>query len=163
MNHAVLMSVSMAFAWLRSGRLYCCSSFFSLRVGKGGVRGAQQLLTSCPHPLQLPPVCRPGRFRVRWPRTPSWFCPRRTAWRCCCATRMRASTSTPMDASPKTWCCSGARCPPPSVRQPISSLLLDPWPLTSISDLSRSSFTLTIYHTPPPFKAALLPFPAFCF
>lgn len=38
MNHAVLMSVSMAIAWLRSGRLYCCSSFFSLRVGKEGLR-----------------------------------------------------------------------------------------------------------------------------
>ena len=36
MNHAVLMSVTMAIAWLTSGRLYCCSSFFSLRVGKGG-------------------------------------------------------------------------------------------------------------------------------
>ena len=43
---------------------------------------------------------------------PSWCSPGRRAWRCCCATRTRASTSTPTGASPKTWCCSGERCPP---------------------------------------------------
>lgn len=50
MNHAALTFVSMVIAWLTSGRLYCCSSFFSLGVGKGRV-GSRQLLTPCPHPL----------------------------------------------------------------------------------------------------------------
>lgn len=61
MNHAVLMPVSMAIAWLRSGRLYCCSSFFSLRVGKEG------RLTAAPNPLTPTPLpcVAPGRFRVR--------------------------------------------------------------------------------------------------
>lgn len=86
----------------------------------------------------------PHRSRVRWPRTPSWSCPRRTAWRCCCATRTRASTSTPMGVSPKTWCCSGARCPHLSVRQ--SRMQTEPHFM--IYDWAAGQFLLCLQHSP---------------
>lgn len=66
------------------------------------------------------------RSRPTFSAMPSSSCPTLTELSCWCVTKTRVSTSTPTDASPKTWCCSGARCPPPSVRQPISSLLPDP-------------------------------------
>lgn len=69
MNHALLMSVSMAIAWLRSGSLYCCSSFFSLRGERGGegwvrVQAPPVGSRAAPNPLPPPPPT-PSRVSPR--------------------------------------------------------------------------------------------------
>lgn len=74
---------------------------------------------------------------------PSCSCPARTAWRCCCATRTRACTSTPTAASSRMWCCSGGRCPPPSVRL-LSSL---PYPIACFPPLPHTHTCTHTQHT----------------
>lgn len=57
-------------------------------------------------------VLCPCRFRPISSLMPSSSCPTPTASSCWCAMRMRVFMLTPMDALPRTWCCSGGRCPP---------------------------------------------------